>query len=60
MSTNRVIHAFANCQDCEFCADDYHTALRKGREHARQTGHRVDVEQCRIFKYNSTGNEGAS
>lgn len=47
-----LIHAIANCTDCNWQEDDYHIAVRKGRDHAKRTGHKVSVETGYAQIYN--------
>lgn len=46
-----VIHAVADCADCDFVEDDYNTAITKGRNHAIRTGHTVQMETSRSWAY---------
>jgi len=39
-----VVHAIANCLDCEWEAQDYLTAQRSARQHVQQTGHKVSMD----------------
>jgi len=39
-----LVHAFAECRDCEWRNGDRHEAVRKASEHHRKTGHEVIVE----------------
>lgn len=46
-----MIHAVANCNDCQWQDYSYHTAQRKGREHAKKTGHEVTIEVGYYIRY---------
>ena len=39
-----LIHAIANCSDCEWRCENYLSAQVKARRHNRETGHKVMVE----------------
>lgn len=47
-----LIHAIAQCQDCDWDEEDYKVAQKKAREHAIKTGHTVDVETGYWHQYN--------
>lgn len=48
-----LVHVIANCQDCNFEASDFITAVQRAREHARKTGHEVSVETTYAQLYNA-------
>lgn len=48
----RIIHAIADCSDCDFVCEDRYNASRKAREHAKKTGHQVFVEIGHMKIYN--------
>lgn len=53
--TNRysgVLDATAECDECEFTADNRKNALALGSQHARRTGHQVRCEQSIGVTYN--------
>ena len=56
MRKNRVekwlIGTIASCYDCDWVEEDYRTAQKDAREHAKKTGHEVNVETT----YNQTYN----
>ena len=39
-----LIHSLADCRDCDWSATNWQTAVKEGREHARKTGHEVELE----------------
>ncbi len=53
-----TLHAIAHCRDCDWKEEDYETALRKGREHSRKTGHIVDAETGYWYVYGEKQNSG--
>jgi hypothetical protein len=40
----RLVHAIAECRECEWSTQDYRVATRQARQHHRKTGHQVSVE----------------
>ena len=44
--------AIASCYDCDWTEQDYLTAQRDARKHARKTGHTVNVETTYSQTYN--------
>ena len=36
-----LVHAIAECYECDFREEDYNTAIEKGRAHANKTRHEV-------------------
>jgi hypothetical protein len=52
MSKKTLIHAIADCSECDFHAEDYLMASEKARDHARNTGHRVTLEQGYATTFN--------
>jgi hypothetical protein len=51
-----LVHAVADCRDCDFSEHDYKIAVQKGRQHAKKTGHCVIVETgyCQIYNDDSS------
>ena len=47
-----LIGALASCHDCDWEEEDYRTAQKDAREHARKTGHTVNVETTYTQTYN--------
>lgn len=47
-----VVHAQAVCEDCGWETDYYKNALANGAQHAKRTGHTVQVEQAIVVQYN--------
>ena len=47
-----VVHALAECDECDFEAGNHKNALALGNQHARRSGHQVHVEQCISVTYN--------
>lgn len=47
-----LVHALAYCRDCDYEATYYTTAVQNGRNHARKTGHTVDIETGYSQTYN--------
>ena len=47
-----LIHAIAQCQDCDWSEEDYKVAQKRAREHAKKTGHTVDLETGYWQQYN--------
>jgi hypothetical protein len=47
-----VVHAQAECRDCDWGTACYTNALANAAQHAERTGHQVDVEQCIAVTYN--------
>ena len=47
-----LIHAVAHCSDCKWEDTDYRTAITTAREHAKKTGHTVEVETGYCKTYN--------
>ena len=47
-----LIHAIASCRDCDWEEEGYKVAQKKAREHAKKTGHTVDIETGYIQTYN--------
>lgn len=39
-----LVHAIADCLDCDWEETDYRIAVQKGRQHAKKTGHEVNIE----------------
>jgi len=39
-----VVHAIAECRDCEWSTQSYRSARRMAAQHARRNGHLVAVE----------------
>lgn len=39
-----LIHAIAECLDCDWREEDYLTAQKEARKHAIRTGHTVNIE----------------
>lgn len=54
VKTSKVgtIHVIASCCNCDKRWDDYLTAVQKARQHAENTGHRVNVERGQTWTYN--------
>ena len=46
------IHAIADCSDCDFYEGGYLKAVKRGRQHAKKTGHEVCVETGYVAYYN--------
>jgi len=55
-NTKALIHATANCEDCEWNDEDYHKAPKTGPLHAKKTGHTVSVETGYWIIYNAKKN----
>ena len=51
----KIVHVIAVCHDCSWEEQDYNKAAKKGREHARKTGHEVSIETCYSQIYNLKG-----
>ena len=51
MKRQWLVHAIASCADCNWEEGGYTIAVRKGRYHARKTGHTVTIETgyCQIY-----------
>lgn len=47
-----VVHAQAECEDCDWTASERKNALANGSLHARRTGHTVQCEQVTAVTYN--------
>ena len=47
-----LVHAVAYCSDCDWEETGYKIAVKKGRDHARRTGHKVSVETGYVQIYN--------
>jgi len=47
-----LVHAIAKCRDCSWSEEYYEIAVRKGREHAKKTGHTVDIETGYVWTLN--------
>lgn len=52
-----LVHAIAQCSDCDWEEMSYRIAVKQGREHARKTGHEVIVETGYAQIYNSKDKE---
>lgn len=52
MKRQGLVHAIAYCRDCNWEETWYLTAVRKGRYHAKKTGHTVDIETGYTHTYN--------
>jgi len=50
-----LVHAVADCQDCDFEDGWYITAVKSARDHAKKTGHKVVVETGYSKTYNEKG-----
>jgi len=48
-----LVHAIAQCADCNFEVSDYQLAQTMGRSHHIKTGHTVTVETGYCQKYES-------
>jgi len=46
-----LVHAVAECRDCDFREEDYKKAQKTGRSHYIKTGHMVTIETgyCQIY-----------
>ena len=51
-----LIHAIAKCQECNWEEEDYLTAQKEARKHAKKTGHEVILEEGYFKVYNDKGN----
>lgn len=47
-----LIGCIAHCNNCDWQEEDYIKAMRKAREHAIKTGHRVSIEKTTYGTYN--------
>lgn len=47
-----VIHAFAECKDCDWKTESYKNAQAIAATHARTYGHKVEGEVGNAFTYN--------
>ena len=47
-----LTHAIAICFDCGWREEDYNTAQKKARKHAKKTGHMVSLETAYGQVYN--------
>lgn len=47
-----VLDCTAECDECEFTADNRKNAMAVGNLHARRTGHQVRIEQTLSVMYN--------
>jgi len=47
-----LVHAIADCGDCDFYESDYQLAQTKARKHHMKTGHKITVETgyCQIYE----------
>lgn len=46
-----LVHAIADCEDCPWEETGYRIAIQKGRYHAEETGHTVNIETgyCQVY-----------
>lgn len=51
-NTQKIIHAVAECEDCDFVDGYFLTAQKSGRNHAIKTGHTVCIETGYAITYN--------
>ena len=47
----KLIHAIANCRDCDFYAESLN-AIGLGAQHAKKYGHHVTAENCFGYIFN--------
>jgi hypothetical protein len=47
-----IIGVIASCEDCSWRDENYHTATKSARNHARNTVHKVTVETTYTHTYN--------
>lgn len=47
-----LVHAVAECQECDFYDGYFLTACSSGRKHAIKTGHKVTIETGYVLIYN--------
>ena len=48
-SSRGLIHAIAQCRDCDWSEDYYLKAAREATKHVRETGHTVSVDQGTVY-----------
>ena len=55
-----LVHAIAQCADCDFEETDYHSAQKLGRDHHIKTGHQVTIETgyCQIYERMEENTDG--
>lgn len=39
-----MIHRIAHCENCDWQDEGFKTSMRKAKEHAEKTGHRINIE----------------
>lgn len=47
-----IVHAIADCKECDYEDTDFRTAQRTARNHALKTGHEVHIETGYAQYYN--------
>lgn len=52
MSRSNLVHAIANCEDCDWQEHDYRVARKRAYQHAKKHGHKVTGETAYYFVYN--------
>jgi len=49
-----TIHCIAKCRECNWTEENFKIAMKKAREHSKNTGHIVDAEQGKWYVYGKT------
>lgn len=39
-----IIHRIAHCENCDWQEEGYKLAMKKAKQHSKETGHKINIE----------------